>query len=514
MHDDQIRSLLRTLEHDRMPDPAFADALYGRLHLVADRRPRSRAPFVLLAAALLTILAAGLAIGSGLLRLPETVDASGSPLPSTSGVAVASPTASAAASGDATPSASAQPSVAPDPTVQAGSILFAEADGLRIRSEPSESGEAEATIRRGQLMAATGTRETVADMDWYEVRIGPDGPAGWVAAGPDASWLRLVDDGAVGFVCEGGCRIAGLVSVRPFGDAAITALWEAGASDWTWSPDGTRIAAMFDGGNAAEAEIVVMNADGSDRRTLGAGYGPAWSPDGSRLAWSTGSTLVVTDEDLVPTALDLELRSAGNPMWAPDGTMLAFHAIDCPECPADEPIIGDPPQATWIVSVDGSGLRQLTGGDYSGLVDWSADGSTLLFMHYDLSGEFPTRAYTLPVRGGVRAYLEGGGAITGVPSWSPDGRSLLYATPQGIVVAAGDGTSPAVLMPAPEAGLQSLSWSPGGRWILFGSLGAADGLQPTIGIIGADGGAEPIQISPSDASASRAAWQPVLVPLR
>ena len=335
-----------------------------------------------------------------------------------------------------------------------------------------------------------------------------------MAAGPDDRWLRLVDDGAVGFVCEGGCGAASLVSVEPSGDAAITAIWDEDSWEWTWSPDGTRIAATFSGGGAVETAIVVMDADGSNRRTLGAGYAPAWSPDGSRLAWSTGSTLVVTDGNLAPTALDLELRSAGTPMWSPDGASLAFGAIDCSECPVDEPIAGDPPSATWIVGVDGNGLRQLTGGDYSGLVDWSADGATLLFMQYDLSGEFPTRAYTLPVRGGVRAYLEGGGAITGVPSWSPDGRSLLYATPEAIVVAGRDGGAPAVVMPAPEAGLESLSWSPGGRWILFGTLAVADGEGPAIRIIAADGGAEPIQISPSDASASRAAWQPVLVPLR
>ena len=135
-------------------------------------------------------------------------------------------------------------------------------------------------------------------------------------------------------------------------------------------------------------------------------------------------------------------------------------------------------------------------------------------MQFDLSGEFPTRAYTLPVNGGDRSYLDAGGGITGVPSWSPDGRSLLYATEDGIVVAAGDGSSPRTLMPMPGPGLESLSWSPSGQWILYGPLAEADGATPSIGIIPVDGGEAGRQISPTDASASRAAWQPVLLPLR
>ena len=73
MHDDQIRGLLRTLEDDRTPDPDFADALYRRLHMVAGARQPSRAPFVLLAAALPTAVTVafewfGLASPSNLTR--------------------------------------------------------------------------------------------------------------------------------------------------------------------------------------------------------------------------------------------------------------------------------------------------------------------------------------------------------------------------------------------------------------------------------------------------------------
>ncbi len=47
-----------------------------------------------------------------------------------------------------------------------------------------------------------------------------------------------------------------------------------------WSPDGTRIAFV------AEGEITVINADGTGRSGTGRfGSEPSWSPDGSRIAF-------------------------------------------------------------------------------------------------------------------------------------------------------------------------------------------------------------------------------------
>ena len=42
MRDDQMGALLRALDHDREPDPAFADALFERLNVVARNEPRVR----------------------------------------------------------------------------------------------------------------------------------------------------------------------------------------------------------------------------------------------------------------------------------------------------------------------------------------------------------------------------------------------------------------------------------------------------------------------------------------
>jgi len=95
----------------------------------------------------------------------------------------------------------------------------------------------------------------------------------------------------------------------------------------TFSPDGSQIA-YFDGSGDSGNSLKVMKADGSDVRELtGPDYGHidelAWSPDGSRLAFSLqGGGLWIVGVDgsgLTELYLDGE-----NPAWSPDGSRLSF----------------------------------------------------------------------------------------------------------------------------------------------------------------------------------------------
>jgi Tol biopolymer transport system component len=58
-----------------------------------------------------------------------------------------------------------------------------------------------------------------------------------------------------------------------------------------WSPDGTRIAFMGGPDGPTEYDIWVMNADGSNPVQLtdspGPDWWPAWSPDGTRIAFAS-----------------------------------------------------------------------------------------------------------------------------------------------------------------------------------------------------------------------------------
>jgi Tol biopolymer transport system component len=510
MLDDQIRGLLRSLEDDREPDPAFADALFDRLALVARDERRSHVPMILLAAALLIAVAASIAVGSGLVRLPLVVDADASPLPSSSAVAVTSP--SPTASLPSSPEPSAEPSVTPDPAFLAGRTLFAEADGLRLRSEASSDADVVATLRRGQLMGATGNQLAAEGMEWYEVAIGPGDLSGWVASGTDASWLRLVEDGAVAFTCDGCGSAAAVVGVTPFTDQQMMTIGQQ-LQDYRWSPDGSRIAMTIN--DESGTSVAIADADGWNRRMLATGaYAPSWSHDGTRLAWATADGIVVTDEDLVPTQLDLgNLLSPGTPLWSPDGSRLVFTAVDCPACPPDEPIFGDPPTAIFTVDIDGRDPRQLLGGAYWSIVGWAPDGRSLAGMRFDLSGEFPTRAFTLGADGGEPAYLLERAGVSGLPAWSPDGTRLAVPTAEGLVVLDRDGTDSRIVATDTETGIWEVRWSPSGRYLVYGTGGSSAATGLDLWVVPSDGSEPPARFSAESASAQNPQWQPILVAL-
>lgn len=730
MHDDQIRGLLRMLETDRDPDPAFADALYDRVARVARAPRRSRTPFLLLAAALLLALAATAAVGATLLREPVVVEAT--PDPSGSSAPTADPTASTPAS--PAPSPSAEPTLAfeapdgvlpphavvisrapldlrasppdgeitgsveagerlrisgplmvdgarwyslaseergvagyveldpmagtvelepvscpigavdlamlvemtpwarlsclgdreltlegreivgfggyrtgtyepewlngflgefaldagngngffvrvepgtvdttrPPATEELGALLrvtghfnhpastecrstgivigepdgptadiepiaaelecreqfvvtafevvdaaggvvggtvTTTADGIAIRADASADAAVVARVNAGQRLGVTGGPLRDGGMDWYEVRLGPGTLRGWIATGPDGTWLMRVSDGDLVFGCDGCGDAAGLYRASLDG-ASLTPITDDRVSDWAWSPDGSRLAAALLESVAGPVSIVVMDADGANRQALGEGYSrPSWSPDGTRLAWSDAEALIVTDGDLRPARIDLDTRAPGHVHWSPDGARIAYTAIDCPACPEDGPIAGDPPSGIWTVRTDGSDLRQVTGGDYSGLGGWSPDGSRLGVVLSDLSGEFPTRAYTIPAGGGERTFLLEGGAVLGAPAWSPDGTRMAFVTEEGLVVADGDGSNPRVVAASGETAITQYVWSPSGARIAYTIGGASDGSG--VFVIGADGG-QPRRLTPEGASANGAAWQPVL----
>jgi TolB protein len=274
--------------------------------------------------------------------------------------------------------------------------------------------------------------------------------------------------------------------------------------EWAWSPEGTRLVASR-GGTTLPSHIVLMDADGTELADLGVGAGPAWSPDGARLAWLGEDGLVVTDDELVPATIDLGGQSNGAPFWSPDGTRFAVVA-------ADDPGAIDAPASVYVVPVEGGEPVRLTEPGYVNGLTWSPDGSTIGFATVDLSGVSPSRAFVVRADGGEPQALLDGGAVLSPPLWSPAGDLLAFVTPDGIALAAGDGTEPEILVPAGSGEtIAELSWSPSGRWLLY-SVGT--GREPTLWIVPVDGSVPPAAISPDGAGAQQADWQPLLVPLR
>ena len=130
-------------------------------------------------------------------------------------------------------------------------------------------------------------------------------------------------------------------------------------------------------------DIWVMNPDGSEPTNLTNTpelneMWPAWSPDGTRIAYVEGSnffyTIRVMNADGSGQApIVAEPSYQFGPTWSADGTQIAF----TPEGPGE--VITDQFDIL-VANVDGSGETNITNSDFDELdAAWSPDGSKIAF---------------------------------------------------------------------------------------------------------------------------------------
>src|SRR5579864_3643143 len=141
-----------------------------------------------------------------------------------------------------------------------------------------------------------------------------------------------------------------------------------------WSPDGTRIAFASD--RTGRFRIHVMHADGThDRRITASKHGgdlsPSWSPDGRSIVFSNTAdwSLYVVDSNgsgRRRLTVSNVVRDT-DPAWSPDGAWIAFVR--------GESGIGS---ALFVIRPDGTGLCRLTPYAESVLEpSWSPRGTTI-----------------------------------------------------------------------------------------------------------------------------------------
>lgn len=183
--------------------------------------------------------------------------------------------------------------------------------------------------------------------------------------------------------------------------------------DFSWAPDGHWI--LYAG-----STIELVRPDGSERRSLGPGAFPVWSPDARRVASVSrdGAERGGIRIRALEESSSHFLTSGCFPSWSPDGTRLAFADSERDE-------LGELTWLVFVIDADGSNRRALCKG---------------LF-----------------------------------PRWSPAGDRILVQAPLfGLSTIMADGSEACVLSERGQGG----RWSPDGAWIAFLELGRVFAIRP------------------------------------
>ena len=265
----------------------------------------------------------------------------------------------------------------------------------------------------------------------------------WLDRPPEIRATVTYDNGLIASVHECGRVVAVDPSSLAQRDLAAGSDCEFGAWSFppAWSSDGSRLAWMS-ASEGPEALWVHEPGTGESRQLepcLGAGCGDMdISPDGSLVAYATnygdGTAGLVVVDVASGESSDIELISMPRtPRFSPDGSQIAMSVLG---------------GRSGIYLVDVGGDGQL--GDptlLGGIIDadqlaWSPDGSWIAYRHYGRlagEGQTPLNGQVGPtgfgivitrVDGSETRVLATGPADTGPqwPTWAPDSGSLAYAT--------------------------------------------------------------------------------------
>jgi Tol biopolymer transport system component len=169
------------------------------------------------------------------------------------------------------------------------------------------------------------------------------------------------------------------------------------------------------------SSIFILSADGSKKFVVvnkGENYHPAWDPNGTRIAYDTGSKIWITDVSCFIEGKEL-CRSesvffvdGSNPDWSPNGEEIAFETNEHHIAVVS---LNDPKKE----------ITDLTPNLEAFTPDWSPEGNRIVFSAYDMTKD-SLDIFVLGIADTKLENLTNGIGVNKAPKWTKDGERIVF----------------------------------------------------------------------------------------